>query len=180
MTTPPTFSAGQVLTAAQMNKVGLWLVNTTSFSGVSSVTLPSVFTSDYDNYKIMLSLYGSANYFAVMQMTTGSTPDTSNSYYRQVAYDTASLAASNAGPVGDMYICEYPNVSSAPSGGSYDIFSPYLSQRTTVLGSFFCASTPSMMVGGWQVTTSTSYSGFILKTGSGTISGKVSVYGYRL
>ena len=50
MATPPTFSSGSVLTAAQMNAVGLWLVKTqTVGTAVSSVSVTDVFSSNYDN-----------------------------------------------------------------------------------------------------------------------------------
>ena len=54
MATPPTFSSGAVLTAAQMNSVGLWLVKTQVVgTAVSSVSVTSAFSSDYNNYKII-------------------------------------------------------------------------------------------------------------------------------
>jgi hypothetical protein len=55
MATPPDFTAGQVLTAAQMNKIGLWVVKTeTAFSAAASVTADSVFTADFTNYVLKL------------------------------------------------------------------------------------------------------------------------------
>jgi hypothetical protein len=43
MATPPDFSSGAVLTAAQMNSVGLWLVKTqTVGTAVSSVAVTGV------------------------------------------------------------------------------------------------------------------------------------------
>jgi len=56
MATPPDFTAGQVLTAAQMNAVGLWLVKTQTIgSAVSTVAVTGAFSSDYDNYQITVS-----------------------------------------------------------------------------------------------------------------------------
>ena len=56
MATPPTFSSGAVLTAAQMNSVGMWLVKTqTVGTAVSSVTVTGAFSADYDNYLILMS-----------------------------------------------------------------------------------------------------------------------------
>jgi hypothetical protein len=54
MATPPDFTTGAVLTAAQMNAVGLWLVKTqTVGSAVPDVTVTDAFSADYDNYKIL-------------------------------------------------------------------------------------------------------------------------------
>ena len=89
MATPPTFSAGAVLTAAQMNKIGLWTTvptsvangtisgNAVTFSGVSSVSLNGVFTSDFDAYRIVASMYGSAFSYATLRWRASGTDDTS-------------------------------------------------------------------------------------------------------
>lgn len=54
MATPPTFSVGSILTAAQMNAVGLWLVKSQTIgAGVSSVTVSDAFSADYDNYEVV-------------------------------------------------------------------------------------------------------------------------------
>ena len=54
MATPPVFSSAAVLTAAQMNSVGLWLIKTQTVGlGVSSVSVTSAFSGDYNNYKII-------------------------------------------------------------------------------------------------------------------------------
>ena len=56
MATPPTFSSGAVLTAAQMNGVGLWLVSSTTIgSAVSTINIDGCFTSDYRNYLIVFT-----------------------------------------------------------------------------------------------------------------------------
>ena len=53
MPTPPDFTAYTSLAAASLNKVGLWLVKTQAVgSGVSSVTVSSCFSADYDNYLV--------------------------------------------------------------------------------------------------------------------------------
>ena len=55
MATPPTFSSGAVLTAAQMNAVGMWKITSGTVTSGSSFDLTSVFTSDYDSYKLVLT-----------------------------------------------------------------------------------------------------------------------------
>ena len=58
MATPPVFTTGAVLTAAQMNAVGLWEVASASFSGItaaSPLVLSNVLTTDYPHYKIVMS-----------------------------------------------------------------------------------------------------------------------------
>jgi len=48
--TYPSFTSGDILTAADMNAVGLWLVKTqTVGTAVSSVQVTGAFSSTYDN-----------------------------------------------------------------------------------------------------------------------------------
>jgi hypothetical protein len=72
MATPPTFSSGAVLTAAQMNTVGLWLIKTqTVGTGVASVSVTGAFSGDYNNYKIIYEGGRSSVSATVMQMSLG-------------------------------------------------------------------------------------------------------------
>jgi hypothetical protein len=50
----PDFSPGEVLTAAAMDSIGLWLVKTQAVgsTAVPSVTVTGAFSSDYDNYLV--------------------------------------------------------------------------------------------------------------------------------
>lgn len=56
MATPPDFTAGAVLTAAQMDKIGMFLVGTMTFSSSTSQSLDDVFTSDYRRYLVAWDL----------------------------------------------------------------------------------------------------------------------------
>jgi len=52
----PSFASGEVLTAADMNAVGLWLVKTqTVGTGVPSVVVTDAFSANYDNYLVTIS-----------------------------------------------------------------------------------------------------------------------------
>jgi hypothetical protein len=52
----PDFSPGEVLTAAAMDSIGLWLVKTVTIgSAVTSVPVADAFSSTYDNYLITVN-----------------------------------------------------------------------------------------------------------------------------
>ena len=54
----PDFSPGEVLTAAAMDSIGLWLVASGSFTSITSASplvLSDVLTTDYPHYKIVMS-----------------------------------------------------------------------------------------------------------------------------
>ena len=67
--TLPTFTAGEILTSSVMNDVstlgnyqGLFHVKTQTIgSGVSSVTVSSAFSSDFDDYLVAVNTVVSAN-----------------------------------------------------------------------------------------------------------------------
>jgi hypothetical protein len=74
MATPPDFTTGQVLTAAQMNAVGMWLVKSDTITTGNSKEITACFSADYDNYKIVLSNIRSSSVVNVfMRMGTTST-----------------------------------------------------------------------------------------------------------
>ena len=53
----PVFTSGEILTAANMNQVGMWLLKTQTIgSGVGSVSVTSVFSSSYDNYRVVFTV----------------------------------------------------------------------------------------------------------------------------
>ena len=55
MATPPVFTAGQILTAAQMNQAGLWLIKTDTITSGTSKEITGVFSSDFENYRIVVT-----------------------------------------------------------------------------------------------------------------------------
>jgi len=58
----PDFSPGEVLTAAAMDSIGLWLVSTTTIgTGVTSVPVNNCFSSNYQNYRVVINTSASAS-----------------------------------------------------------------------------------------------------------------------
>lgn len=52
----PAFSAGEVLNAADMNAVGLWKITTATFTNTTTIVADSVFSTNYDHYKLLVTL----------------------------------------------------------------------------------------------------------------------------
>jgi hypothetical protein len=99
MATPPDFVSGAVLTAAQMNAIGLWLVNTTTFSAVSSVEINDCFSADFQNYKIVWSITPSTTANISVRLRVGGVDNSTSNYFRAgvANLNTAStLSALNA------------------------------------------------------------------------------------
>ena len=102
MATPPDFSSGAVLTAAQMNGIGSWLVKSQAVgSAVSSVTVTGAFSSDYDNYRIVYTGgVCSTTTYLTLQFGIGATMTASNyvgvNGYANIGASTWNILTDNA------------------------------------------------------------------------------------
>lgn len=183
--TYPVFVSGDVLTASDMNKVGMWLVTTNTFTSVTSVTINNCFTSDYKNYKLFFnpsSVTGTG--YATIQFTIGGTATTTNYISKVAQFHTAANGwelADNA-PGTDELPC---GVVGATSTGNIfteiTIGSPQLAQVTKVSvfgpGNFGANPLYLHMSQGCH-TASTAFDGIKFNF-SGSASGTINIYGLR-
>jgi hypothetical protein len=178
MATPPTFTSGAVLTAAQMNSVGLWLVKTQTIgAGVSSVAVTGAFSTDYENYKIIISGGTGSTTADILFNFTGST---ANYYQAQIISTYATGAVTGSGSAATAsWTVGYS--SGSVINANVDIQGPFLAKTTQ----FGCAR-PTMSTLGSGVFVSgfhnvaTSYTGFTLTPTGGTLTGgTIAIYGYK-
>ncbi len=174
----PVFASGDVLNASDMNGVGLWLVKTqTVGSGVSSVTVSSCFSADYDNYLVTVD---NVDCSATDILTYLTFPTSSGSvyFYSYLAYSMAGANGSgflNGGTVGLACGLTAPNNNMSQAITLYDPFkSSYTVMNTQSMGENF------FLLGGGVHRQASSQTGFTLTAGSGTMTGgTIRVYGYR-
>jgi hypothetical protein len=170
------FTTGQVLTAAQMNAVGLWLVKSQAVgSGVSSVTVTGAFSADYDNYKITYT--DGVSSVAAIDMNLQLNGATGSDYDTVLFY--ASFGAASAS-VASTTSTSFAWSGQGNSGGNVvyvDLLKPFLAQPTRYLAEFWAGGV------GWaqgRHNLATSYTGFSIFPASGTLTGgTIRVYGYR-
>ncbi len=180
MTTPPDFTSGAILTAAQMNGIGLWLVKTQTIgSAVSSQAVTGAFSADYEAYKVIISGgVGSAS--ADLNVTLGATAAGYYAGYARADYPTGSAAmASNNGA------SSWTRAGSASTDtlfANFDLINPFLTKRTIINGfNAFQVTTLSGGAFGGFLDNATSYTGFTVTASTGTMTGgTIRVYGYRL
>lgn len=170
----PVFTTGEVLTAANMNQVGLWLVKSqTVGSGVSSVTVTGAFSADYDNYRI---IYANATGSSIdwLNMTLNGASGVSYTwghYFIQIGVTTGSTTSAGA-----------TSWRTAVMGNRFqvviDVCSPFLTARTTFTSSG--GGEVYFSTGGGMNTDLTSSTGFTLTPATGTLTGgTIRVYGLR-
>jgi hypothetical protein len=178
----PSFSAGEVLTAADMNAVGLWLVKTqTVGTGVTSVIVTDAFSATYDNYLVVGNniQFSAANDSVFLQMRVGSTT-ANTSYFYALGYWTyggaAAVAANNNG-------ASFNNMARSLGAGDRSSFAitvngPFLTQKTTV-GAWVTGTDLTGSGSGYH-NQATSYNQCVLSTLAGSMTGgTIRVYGLR-
>ncbi len=176
-----TFTTGQVFTAADANLMAnsglVYVKSQTVGTGVSTVTVSSAFSTDYDNYRIIYTggVMSTSQYLAI---SLGST--TSN-YYNALVYGSylggAPLVVGNSAGAAWTYM-GYGNTGVVMV--ACDLFQPFLTKNTLM-------SSPHVQfaggVGGTNqgvLIDTTSYTSFTVTTAGGTLTGgTITVYGYR-
>lgn len=183
----PTAAAGtnttQIATTEFANAAGgLVHINTTTFSAASSVSINSVFSATYDNYRIAVTIPTSnAQSNSVLWRLRKSGTDSSSGYYFggwvvTSAGGTSAFSGSNAAQLELGQTTGSSRVNSA----YIDVSLPFAVARTG-----FYANVQSMTdvayirpVGGVH-DVGESYDGFSLVAFTGTITGTVITYGYK-
>lgn len=192
----PSFNAGDVLNASDMNAVGLWKVTPTSVtngtisngtvipnSSVSTVTINGVFTSNFANYMIswsgMTASVGGSVLYA--KLCINGAPQTSGWYG-----NTFFIAAGQAGALSNATLSNastteigsLTNTSGHFNSGIAYIQSPQLSAQTRC--QFTNADDFYFRTGAYHLSNTTQYDGIQILAASGTIGGgQIRIFGIR-
>lgn len=163
------------------SKTGLVLLNTTSFSAVSSQSVNSVFTANFKNYRLVVnatSSQTSSQVFGLKMRASGT--DTSTGYYNIDVY-TGSATGPSRSYEANVARFGFGNAGNKKMSGAADLFSPQEAAITGLNSLSFEASNSdfySDFIIGYLDNT-TSYDGFTIYVVSGTITGTISTYGYN-
>ena len=175
----PDFRPGEVLTAAAMESIGLWLVKTqTVGTGVSSVVVNDAFSSTYDNYFITMAGGTGSSAAAINMQLNGS----STGYYGFLVYGASTGSAITG--VGENNVANFAFVGGIGVGGqaahvSCHIYGPALATYTKLNVGFYQNSNLYGNFGG-EHRVGSSFTGFTIAPGVGTLTGgTIRVYGYR-
>lgn len=179
MATPPDFVAGQVLTAAQMNKIGLWLVKTQTIgTAVSSIAVTNAFSADYQNYWVLVS-GGAASTTVNLNLTLGAT--TTGYYY---AGWNSSMVVDSLTPSRAQNAASFVAAGTGTTSrimANILLYSPFEADETVAIynNNISTTSGSSYALNGFLNNT-TSYTDFTLTTSTGTVTGgTIYVYGFR-
>lgn len=181
-------TTGQVLKKASATQMdfewgsagGLILINTTSMSAVASQSFNDVFSTTYDNYRILLNVTATGAADLSLRMRVSGADDTSANYQRQkLEVDSTTVSGSKSTGQTSSRFVEI-NTSDANSLTVIEVMSPFLARPTMYLSSNSQRSGTthfmSFLSGAHNV--SSSYTGFTIIPNTSTVTGTVSVYGY--
>jgi len=154
-----------------------------TFTGTSSVSLNSVFSSAFQNYRLLVRLTASsADASAIFRFRSGTTDDSTSNYFQYWTFKrlTGTLQDNSGGPLTSSAL--FGRVSSNTWGSwSGDIFSPNLAATKHVVGAGFGADLTSS----YQITnailhnTLTVFNGMTIFAASGNLTGNIKIYGYN-
>jgi hypothetical protein len=169
------YYSGSAWVAIGGSSGALTLIGTTTLSSSGSFNLSNIFTSNYANYEIHITgLTGSTGSYLTYGLRTGSTNAATNYDYFYYQISTGGSVA-NGGGTGSL------------TGGNLDygtaaghmvlkVMNPYVAAPTALIGQYTAYNAQGIRSS--RHTDSTSFDGMWFTLNSGTVSGKVSVYGY--
>jgi len=172
-------------TALGTKKAGMVLLNTTSFSAVSSQAINSVFNATYTNYKMIINFSGASTQLGISaRMRVGGVSNSTAASYLQQGFSSIGATLSNitqsttSFDLGELN-ATYPKYSSV----TVDILSPFETNPTRwnnlLIGRVNAANAYATGNYSGVHTQATSYDGVEIYTSTGNMTGSVSIFGYN-
>jgi hypothetical protein len=173
-------------TALGTKKAGMVLLNTTSFSGVSSQSINDVFSATYDNYLIQWNnciSVTSDTWLSIRMRVSGSDDSTANYHSEQLRGASATASAFRSTGATSWIETIFLHTAFADFG-TLELSNPFATRITSGFSkSSADVNGSGIGVQNWSrgLNTATSYTGFSFfpATGGATMTGSVSVYGFN-
>ena len=159
---------------------GLTLIGTTTFTAVSSTNVNNVFSTTYNNYKVIIVGAGTSSGVDISMKLRVGGADTSANYATQEIYSTGASvdARSNVLGTDEIFLGTLAAPANKESPVIFDIVSPFLTTHTGLCAFDFNSGGPTLRIIGGGHIADTSFTGFTLIY-AGSSTGTISVYGYQ-
>jgi hypothetical protein len=164
--------------------VGLVHLNTTAVTNATSTTISNVFSSTYDNYRIMIrGRVASGQSGIYYNNTLAGTPAAGAGTYLFSSFYISGNATSGSNfcstAADTAIIGQLTDNSEMSDNWSIDVYSPALARRTgaNLTGSYGIGQAATF--GGFLHAVSTAYDGFRITLSASNWTGTISVFGYR-
>ena len=156
-------------------------ITTSSFTTANAASLDSVFSSTYNNYLILLNIEASSGSNAMnLRFKTGGSDNTTSTYgssWEYTAFGTAG-ATGNLGSAAGTNLAYISDITGNLVSYAMTVHNPFASFNTyaswmAVMGNGY------KVTGGLEFDAATSFDGISFLSAAGTITGTISVYGYK-
>ena len=161
---------------------GLNLIATSSFTTAAAANFNNVFTSTYENYRLLIQVQSSTQSNLLFRMRVGGADATGADYYNVAAHQRTNgtiitPTSGNPGAFATINILQ----GGTRQTGSYEISMPQLARPTDATFSAVSQDAGGFFIttGGFRHGLATAYDGFTIYPNTGTITGKVQLFGYR-
>lgn len=180
MTVPPDFVSGDILTAAQMNLAGSWVVKRdTITAGSSSHIITGAFNADYTNYLILITgLYVAAGTPNITgQLRIGASTAATTYFWGGTNSNYTVRTDENSGGTTTSWKLGQASTTVA-NHFAVQVFRPFDAAVTTFYSNS-ASTVAAFQIGGYH-NQATSYDQFVITPASSTLSGgTITVIGYR-
>jgi len=179
------YSVGDTYTQSTLNTMfspitttGLVLLNTTTLSSSSGVTISNVFTATYDNYLIQVSNFAGTTGDTFLRLTSSGTAATGSDYKYSGNYSLYTNGAYVGDASNGTTAFKVNYISSSPvSSSNITLMNPAKATNTSFLKNSH--NFDAFLQHSGVHVLSTAYDGFTIYPASGTITGTIKVYGYK-
>jgi hypothetical protein len=160
--------------------IGLVHIETQSLSAVAAVNFNDVFSSTYKNYKVLFRISPSTSMTLSLRFRAAGTDDSTSNYFRQTSTvaDTSFTGLKESSQTSIAFIASFTN----RLYGAMDINDPFLADGTgldaIINHSYNDAAITQRRTNGGQ-SQATSFDGFSIIASTGTITGRIQVFGYK-
>jgi hypothetical protein len=169
------------VSVAPTTSQGLTLINTTSFSGVSSVSLPaSTFTATYKNYRMIFRATQNTSTGALSMRLRAAGTDLVTGYTNGGIETGVSNNNTRIGSFGNTSWVTVQCTAGNLFALILDLTLPQVATQTIGFYNAFSTSAGDNKIVAVQVGDSTSYDSMSFITSGGTITGTVEAYGYNV
>jgi len=162
-------------------------INTYTFSGSSGQSMNDIFSATYRNYLILATFDSTSAQTAIRARLRVSGSDNTSNNYRSMGLgmnsnmSTTTITGDGSGTVSSWEF-NYLENTSFDATQHFQLFNPYATAYTTYtngLVRYRGSDTASAFQGG-SSTVTTSYTGLTIYPSTGTMTGKIEVYGYAI
>jgi len=178
-------SNGQLLTAdstaatgmkwASLSGSGFTLISDTTYSAVSSQSVNSVFSATYRNYKMFISVTGTTAAQSSLRLRASGSDNSSSNYGQEADFASGSRTTGSS--------WQLMRIDNGRGGTAViDMINPFATDNTYFNNQSLGAddtNVDAQYIAG-RTTVTDSYDGFTIFPQSGTITGRITIYGYGI